>query len=996
MDVVLGHRFPQHSQDFPPAKGVMYNGDKTPDTTMGLRNLNDKENSTPLRSHEVDAGRATSTHITGGAKHSRQLYTTLQGQRLSSDDRKQSTAEEAALDKKETQTNEGRKQVSTMPDEATVDKKASQPNDKPKMQSILRRTPSTASPEERDTRDSAESSDGKDGQDSGGEREMSWGRRAWDMTQRMKAQMREEFFKVPYEECNREAARSLGGRLNKSEPRLHTLGKDRKKRNSLSYKRRVHFDLDYDDEEDRKPLRTRSKSFEAADPVKKVVVSIYSIDNKPKSVIQPDSLKYLDAAGGRHTPTTARAKSARPTDLDSLQQASASVADRQQQQQPTDQVTTPTATTRTPLRADSTTTTTTRNNLHTTPAPQASSPSPLSPQEPTFTPRHSPPSPLHTHTPYTPHSASQPSSLNADQPKSSPHVSNPPQPAPTPSTPSLHASDPPKPAPPPVPAPRSRLIKAHSLPATQPTHHSTLQPDNQAATQSPYPPILEAIHRSISQPTHQPDLQPSPPRPDYLNLGLPSSVRAAIQVFTPTKTLLHPQRAAPTHTERTSPPAPSTANTPATITTLSSPMVSPVAPSTPQSPRNTPNMTSAAPIPMPRKRISVSQQTPTPQQSPYHQHNNNNNTTAKNINNNNSAHARTAFLSSMDSQAAKSNVGGAQTVNGNLMHKTLEEFTSVTDNKTSLNNNSHAFLSSVDSQAAKSNVGGAQTVNGNLMQKIQEEITSVSDNKTNLNNNSHARAAFLSSLDSQAAKSNVDGAQTVNGNLMHKIQEEITSVSDNKTNLNNNSHARAAFLSSMDYQAAKNNLTNAHTLNPMHKTQEFTSLTDNTHKTNLNNKSSHARTALLSSMDSQAAKDKLTNAHTVNPMHKIHEESASFTTVYPEKSGRTGAARRRKSTNLDRENCVNILMTKGESYAKHNIVISSHTSSAPPSVTVRKVLVPSTTPSRSSPSPTPSCASSSCSFGSSGSSSGCYSGSPSPTPTPSPTRIRASCTPTDL
>lgn len=971
MDVVLGHRFPQHSQDFPAAKGVIYNGDKTPDTTMSLRNLNDKENSTPLRSHEVDAGRAISTHITDSPNHSRQLYKTLQDQRLPSDERKQSTgkAEAAALDKKETQTNEGRKQVSAKPDEATVDKKASQSNDKPKMQSILRRTHSTASPEERDTKDSTESSNGKGGHDNGGEKELSWGRRAWDITQRMKAQMREEFFKVPYEECNREAARSLGGRLNKSEPRLHTLGKDRKKRNSLSYKRRVHFDLDYEDEEDRKPLRTRSKSFEAPDPVKKVVVSIYSIDNKPKSVIQPDSLKYFDAAGGRHTPTTGRAKSARPTDLDSLQQASASAADRQQQQQPTDQVTTPTATTRTPLRADSTTTTTTRNNPNTTPAPQASRPSPLSPQEPTFTPRHSPLSPLHTHTPCTPHSASQPSSLNADQHKlasapsqPSPHVSNPPQPALTLTTPSLHASDPPKPAPPPVPAPRSRLIKAHSLPATQPTQHSTLQPHHQAATRSTHPPIQEAIHHSISQPTHQLDLHPSPPRPDYLNLGLPSSVRAAIQVFTPTKTLVHPQRAAATPTERTSPPAPSTANTaatvatPDTITTPSSPMVSPVAPSAPQSLRNTPNMTPAAPVPMPRKRISVSQQTPTPQQSPYHQHNNNNNnnitTTTKNIINNNSAHARTAFLSSMDSQSTKNNA----------------------------------------------NAGGAHTVNGNLMHKIQEEFTSVADDKTNLNNNSpHARTAFLGSLDYQAAKNNVGGAYILNGNLMHKTQEEITSVSDNKTNLNNNSHARAAFLSSLDSQAAKNKLTNAHTVNPMHKTQEFTSLTDNTNnKTNLNNKSSHARTAFLSSMDSQTAKTKLTNTHTVNPMHKIHEESASFDTVGPEKSGRAGAARRGKSTNLDRENCVNILMTKGESYAKHNIVISSHTSSAPPSVTVRKVLVPSTTPSRSSPSPTPSCASSSCSFGSSGSSSGCYSGSPSPTPTPSPTRIRASCTPTDL
>ncbi|XP_047502860.1 flocculation protein FLO11-like [Penaeus chinensis] len=123
--------------------------------------------------------------------------------------------------------------------------------------------------------------------------------------------------------------------------------------------------------------------------------------------------------------------------------------------------------------------------------------------------------------------------------------------------------------------------------------------------------------------------------------------------------------------------------------------------------------------------------------------------------------------------------------------------------------------------------------------------------------------------------------------------------------------------------------------------------------------------------------------------------------VYPEKSNKENVEAQQmnsKKTSIDdRGNSVNILMTKGESYSKHNIVLNSHVTSSTPKVTVKRIYVPvSSTPARSPPSPTPSCASSSCSFGSSGSSSGCFSGSPSPTPTPSPTRARASCAPTDL
>lgn len=132
-----------------------------------------------------------------------------------------------------------------------------------------------------------------------------------------------------------------------------------------------------------------------------------------------------------------------------------------------------------------------------------------------------------------------------------------------------------------------------------------------------------------------------------------------------------------------------------------------------------------------------------------------------------------------------------------------------------------------------------------------------------------------------------------------------------------------------------------------------------------------------------------------------HIRKGDYRIVYPEKSNKENVEAPQmnpKKTSLDdRGNQVNILMTKGESYSKHNIVLNSHVTSSTPKVTVKRIYLPvSSTPARSPPSPTPSCASSSCSFGSSGSSSGCFSGSPSPTPTPSPTRGRASCAPTDL
>ena len=55
-------------------------------------------------------------------------------------------------------------------------------------------------------------------------------RREWAELQKRKAKMREEFFKVPYEECNREAMMGkLSGRFSKSEPKLNSLKSEIKK-----------------------------------------------------------------------------------------------------------------------------------------------------------------------------------------------------------------------------------------------------------------------------------------------------------------------------------------------------------------------------------------------------------------------------------------------------------------------------------------------------------------------------------------------------------------------------------------------------------------------------------------------------------------------------------------------------------------------------------------------------------------------------------------------
>ncbi|ROT62095.1 hypothetical protein C7M84_020076 [Penaeus vannamei] len=114
------------------------------------------------------------------------------------------------------------------------------------------------------------------------------GKEAWEATQRKKAQLREEFFRVPYEECNREALRGLGGRLNKSEPRMHLVGRERKKRNSFSCKRRVHFELDY--------LNDEKKSTDG--------------ESKPAFTLA----SAAQTAQSQNTKT----KSGRPTDLDEL------------------------------------------------------------------------------------------------------------------------------------------------------------------------------------------------------------------------------------------------------------------------------------------------------------------------------------------------------------------------------------------------------------------------------------------------------------------------------------------------------------------------------------------------------------------------------------------------------------------------------------------------------------------------------------------------------
>lgn len=765
-------------------KGVVHEGEKAPDSLVS-KNVNGKDNYCTARSPgdeaaglvQHDHGKMLAPQRPGAPHNPKQAATGGHDQHVSG------------------------KESEPSPPKTKEDKREGHSSEKPKMQSILRRTCSSSAPEERDSGESPKAPTGKGEQIQGGERELSWGKRAWEMTQRRKAQMKEEFFKVPYEECNKEAAQSLGGRLNKSEPRLHTLGKDRKKRNSLSYKRRVHFDLDHGEEEDRKP-RSRSKSFEAPDPPRKVVVSIYSID-KPKSVIQPDAFYYSapdgPAQAARDT-ANARPRSARPTDLDSLQQkAPTDVVQRQQSPNSTEQ-------------PDSQTDRRTRlePNQPITPSPAASQPpsgaatpgmdSSVARSGSLTTPTHEDSCSTPLRPPRTRHALLSPLQSMVN------NLATPcPQPLSSQTPPALHE----QPAPAPIPAPRSHPAKSHSLP-----RHACPSP------------------ATLSREAQQVSSQPSRQRPDHLDLNS-SSARAAVHTFTPTKAFIQPHDATPAHTHFTTPgthlpppthvptpstpattltPASSTApNTPATLftttttptpvsstapntpatpfTTTTTPtpaafraLKSPSTPATPQTPTQFTNLPSG-PVPLPRKRISVSQQTPTPNTSPLHR-----------------LHTPTA----PPAQATR-----------HVLH--------------------------------------------------------------------HASQNRDSDRDVTAKK--VPPTTTTNKSV---------------------------------------------------------------------------------------------------PPQDHDKENDS-------------ARQNQKTGVVERENSVNILMTKGESYAKHSIVISSHKSSAPPpSVTVRKVFIPVSTPSRSSPSPTPSCASSSCSFGSSGSSSGCYSGSPSPTPTPSPTRIRASCAPTDL
>ncbi|KAG0730092.1 hypothetical protein GWK47_028974 [Chionoecetes opilio] len=778
MEVVMGHCFPltgpghHHSADFPVVKAVAYKGEKSPDS-LPAKYVNGKDTSmarTPIGKAPQPSEPSPEPRKVLSAHQHRQEGTVVHDQRLSGKEREQSSPQK---------------------EEATGDKRGH--SHKPKMQSILRRTCSSSDPEGRDSSESTQAPDGPGTPDCGGETKLSWGKKAWEMTQRRKAQMREEFFKVPYEECNKEAARSLGGRLNKSEPRLHTLGKDRKKRNSLSYKRRVHFDLDYsEDEDNRKPRLRSSKSFEAPDPPRKVVVSIYSID-KPKSVIQPDVLLCSSAPDGapqaaRVTANT-RTRSARPTDLDSLQHKTQTDAtegrqhpDHKVNKQVREELKEGIILPDTLPLAD---------GQATTPAKDTSTPTPERSHALPLTPRHPPLAPLQS-------VPTNPATLR------SPHLV------------SKTSACPTQPSPAPIPAPRSRLTMTHSLTG-----------DARPAPQS------------HSQQTPQMPSQPSRPRPDHLKLNSPPTTRASVHVFTPTKTFIHPQEASPTRTHLMTlctQPSPSThvsaprtttnthihalpshrpCNTPAAPPTPTTPTLritpaprSPVSPSAPHTPTTPKSPTCfptnpSGPVPMPRKRISVSQQTPTPQSSPHHNTN------------------------------------------------TPTPYTAST--QTSPHHNHHTPT---------------------------------------------YRTPYT---------------------------------------------------------------TSTQTIPPRHHTSQ------------------HAR-----------------DSNTPTRKRDKTQESPFNTSRQHNKENEAERQNQKTGDMIDRENSVNILMTKGESYAKHSIVLNSHRSSAAPSVIVRKVFLPVSTPSRSSPSPTPSCASSSCSFGSSGSSSGCYSGSPSPTPTPSPTRIRASCVPTDL
>ncbi|XP_071543086.1 LOW QUALITY PROTEIN: uncharacterized protein [Panulirus ornatus] len=797
---------------------------------------------------------------------------------------------------------------------------------------ILRRTQSEATSDPRevnsDTVSTRSSHDpkGEGRPHSASAREELSGRDAWEITQKRKALLREEFFKVPYEECNREAARSLGGRLNKSEPKLNTVVKERKKRNSLSYKRRVHFDLgdDHPDDDDKAKSNTtihRFRSFE--DPIsvlphvryckqrsfdkpsveatkpKKVVVSIYTIDdgarrhrhsedqnnNLDRMQSEAPILPVCSATPGkvpddRHK---IRAKTARPTDLDSLQRLP-TVNNAVPSEKPDVVGYERKADGNSPKTEEQENIKTITGNRAT--SGSRSSKAVLNRDDHIKTSCTSAATATHRITPTSP---SQPSAA----------LSSPPTSSTTSTLPTALTLPPPQ-----------KSSKSHSLcsslssaiaqqgPVPAPRTRFTTPAKSRSQASPPHP------HPPLSSPSEaMPCLQEAKLRPSYLKLKSPdASMASPTPLQTPTPTQTSPtsllQTLTPTQTSPTS-----------LLQTL------------------TPTQTST----LASSKVSLASQLST------------------------SSHSSISSKSSVFTHSS-SPPHSPEFPHSHMYSQSLPSPNTPTLNHTPTSPRTPSFSKApVSSQAPKQATTQISTV-------TKTSTHTCPDIQSNTHTNIHSHENLLT----------------------HTCSHIHTNP---RTHTNAYIHANPFNLPNTNPVPRKR----------LSVSQQTISQPSSRHVSQPNSRppSQHRAPTVQSS-----------NNSAVHPVYTINESSRNRTSTHrtnnvvyppkPDKENKPADSSWKKTDLNDRGNTVNILMTKGDSYSKHNIILNSHISSAMPTVTVRKIFVPAPAPARCSPSPTPSCASSSCSFGSSGSSSGCFSGSPSPTPTPSPTRIRGSRVPTDL
>ncbi|XP_068231126.1 uncharacterized protein [Palaemon carinicauda] len=759
------------------------------------------------------------------------------------------------------------------------------------------------------------------------------GREAWEETQKKKAQLREEFFRVPYEECNREALRGMGGR-HKSEPRLNSLAKERKKRNSLSEKR-VHFNMDDSQLEDIRKWR-EERRMQATPQCIKTVARIYSIDapsnqrkveyidsfSVPKPEV-PDAVTLVDC-------TSVRAKHSRPTDLDSLNGNFAS-----------------------------------RVSLASNIPPnfaEYSSDSNFPMKRPVIK------SPEYSTRPqtagYKRFDVSQVIKGTSDVTSRVPHTSHHnlkdenQSPTPLASNHSVNGSS--------ILSPSASLYATFSKPPERKVSPSDYRIESQLTADQQDAKFSLRYHthgppRSISSPKLIDSLSDSQSSKCDSSAVQAQNVISPKTPFDPTdnnrmnskledptkiqerQNLKHSDVQTQKHQQENKGHAGKTQenSTPTPMVEL----------------RNLRPTSFQSPLPLPRVKSLTSTEELPPQDSP---------STSIQMDRAPSERSK-AFTfgraKSLDRATIRQRTAG-RSVNSSpylkspgliLSHMRSPVTTIPTHNQLIENpmdgNNTHSF--------------SPYRPISTLVQNNQADASGIE------------RSQFTSDLTPKISKSDQPNSVDIIKSYTYPKRSSVTVLQkDHHTDIGATAKSTVNNSGQTDYHK--------------HTNQHFKPLANNSDiRNNLGINGSHFNQSSKPSF--QAAPSIANGKATHKNDNKENEENSNSQKTLPNRKG----------------NSVNILMTQGESYSKHRILLNTHTKSMSPRMTVKKIIVPASSVSgyarpgpsattRSPPSPTPSCASSSCSFGSSGSSSGCFSGSPSPTPTPSPIRTRASRVPTDL